>query len=73
MRIERRCSCGMVLKVTIAPRERDKVLGNWYAVHCGAGHTDADPASRGGALRDRAAQRLAEEQRWALFYEYDGS
>jgi len=58
----------MALKVDVRPRERTKILGNWYAAHSGAGHGDAPPDRT-----DQDAQRQAEAQRSALFYEYDGT
>jgi hypothetical protein len=68
MKIERRCTCGAVLRATVPPRRRDQCLAHWYAQHSGEGHGDAAPART-----DAEAARQAEARRWEQFAEYDGT
>jgi hypothetical protein len=39
MKLERYCSCGTVLRVTVPKSKREQALAVWFERHSGEGHT----------------------------------
>lgn len=54
MIIERYCTCGAVLRVTVPREKRQQVLGNWFEKHGGVGHA---PATRQQAYHAQKEMR----------------
>jgi hypothetical protein len=42
--LTRYCTCGAVLKTTVARRKQAQALSVWYARHSGGGHAETDAA-----------------------------
>lgn len=44
MKLQRWCSCGMVLDINVSKARRDQRLITWYDKHSGMGHGDVSAA-----------------------------